>query len=434
MQRELVGELTAWQRAERRKPLLLRGARQVGKTWLLKDFAERAFPEHLYLNFEEDPPLSGLFEDRLSSELLLRNLSLYTGRTIGPETLLIFDEIQVSAGALNSLKYFAEQAPQQPVAAAGSLLGIRLARTASFPVGKVHLLDLWPMTFLEFLDAVGESGLRELIADTDQLAPYPDPIHAKLVELLKLYYFVGGMPEAVACHADGGEPSDIRKIQHDVLRGYHSDFAKYAAPADIPKLSLVWESIPSHLARENKKFTFSAIRKSARAREYENAIAWLHDAGFIHKAFRVTTAKLPLKAYARTDMFKVYAHDVGLLCAMTGLPASVLVERNRLFEEFRGALVENYVAQQLVALGARALYYWTSKGGRAELDFIEERGGHIHPLEVKAGVNPRSKSLRAFDDQFAPPRLSRANLLNLRRDGRICNYPLYAVSLFPDVS
>ena len=436
MDRDLYPHLLAWKRSPRRKPLLLKGARQVGKTWILKAFAQREYQDSIYLNFEEDPRIGGLFEDRLSPEALLRNIGLYLGTRIepGPRTLLIFDEVQACAGALNSLKYFFEHAPQVPVAAAGSLLGIRLGRTQSFPVGKVDMLDLRPLSFLEFLDAHGESGLRELIASKRDFTPFPEPLHARLNDLLKLYYFVGGMPEAVDCHAQERDLAAVRKIQRDILNGYQLDFAKHASPSDIPKLSLVWESIPVHLARENKKFMFSAIRRSARGREYENAIAWLSDAGLIRKAFRVSTARLPLRAYARPNIFKVYALDVGLLCAMTRLPPSVLIEGDRLFREFRGALVENYVAQQLVQGGAAALHYWASDGGRAELDFLHEQAGAVLPLEVKAGLNPRSKSLRSYDQQFGPPSLSRTNLLNLRRDGRILNYPLYAISRFPDSS
>jgi len=435
VRRDAYHELLDWQGSPRRKPLLLRGARQVGKTWLLKAFGAREYAQTVYLNFEEDPGLGGLFAGSLSPKDVLRNLGLYLGRRLapGPGTLFVFDEVQACARALSSLKYFQEQAPEAHVAAAGSLLGIRVARETSFPVGKVDLVDLHPLSFLEFLDAHGESGLRELIEEQRELLPFPEPLHEKLVDLLKRYYFAGGMPEAVACHADEGDTGAVRRIQDDILRGYHLDFAKYAAPHDIPKLSLVWESIPAHLARENKKFVWAAVRSGARAREYENAIAWLVDAGLVHKVFRVSTVRLPLRAVASQGAFKLYALDVGLLGALTRLPASALVEGNRLFTEFRGSLVESYVAQQLVQRGVHELYYWASPGGRAELDFVVAHDGDVWPLEVKAGVNPRSKSLRSFDERFSPPVLSRANLLNLRRDGRICNYPLYAVTRFPEL-
>lgn len=434
MERDAYCQLVDWKRSGRRKPLLLRGARQVGKTWLLKRFGEREYDDLVYLNFEENPALAGLFEGALSPSAILRNLGLYLGRTIAPgaKTLLVFDEVQVSARALTSLKYFREEAPDVHIAAAGSLLGIRIGRESSFPVGQVDFVELHPMTFFEFLDAHGQSGLRRMLEGLERMEPIAQALHDKLLGMLRRYYLVGGMPEAVACDAGGGDPDEVRRIQQAVLRGYHFDFAKYAAPRDIPKLSLVWESIPTHLAKDNKKFVYSTISAGARAREYENAIAWLVDAGLVHKVRRVETARVPLAAVAAPNAFKLYGLDVGLLCAMTRLPGSALVDGNRLFTEFRGALVESYVAQQLAATIQGGLHYWTSPGGgQAEVDFVVEHDGEVLPLEVKAGVNPRSKSLRSYDDRYSPPRLSRSSLLNLRRDGRIDNYPLYAVTRFP---
>lgn len=434
MKRDVYTGLLAWKAAPRRKPLVLTGARQVGKTWLLKEFAGREYVESHYLNFEADPRLDELFSDRLTPDAVIRNLSLYLGCEISEDALLILDEIQVSNNALNALKYFAEETPHRHVAAAGSLLGLRLSGSKSFPVGKVRLFDLHPMSFLEFLEAHGETGLRELIESVPELSPIPGPIHDKLVGLLKNYYFVGGMPEAVRTHAESGDLEAVRAVQHDIVRAYSLDFAKYAPPRESPKLSLVWESIPSHLARENKKFMFSTVRKGARAREYEDALTWLADAGLVHKVFCVSTPGLPLRGYARTNVFKIYALDVGLFCAMTRLPSSVLIDGARLFEEFHGALVENYVVQQLAHAGHEALYYWKSEKSQAEVDLVCERGGNLFPLEVKAGINPRSKSLRSFDERFAPPALSRTNLLNMKADGRTRNYPLYAVSRFPTLS
>jgi predicted AAA+ superfamily ATPase len=436
VERDAYQTLLDWKCSPRRKPLLLRGARQVGKTWLLKRFGEREYSEIVYLNFEEDPRLAGLFAGSLSPDEVIRNLGLYLGRrlTPGPDTLFIFDEVQACAPALTSLEYFLEEAPEAHVAAAGSLLDLRVGRATSFPVGKVELVDLQPMSFLEFLDAVGESGLREMIDARADLQPLPEPLHDKLIALLKTYYFMGGMPEAVMCHTGGGSTDAVRKIQNDILRCYHFDFVKYAAPHDIPRLSLVWASIPLHLARENKKFVYAAVQPGARAREYENAIAWLVDAGLVHKALRVSTVRRPLQAVASTSVFKLYALDVGLLCAMAHLSASTLVDGDRLFSEFRGSLTESYVAQQLMAQGVPGLHYWASPGGRAELDFLVEREGDIYPLEVKAVINPRSKSLQSFDKRVSPPALCRTNLLNMRRDGRFDNYPLYAVSRFPALS
>lgn len=434
LERDCYERLLQWKASPRRKPLLLRGARQVGKTWLLRALGQRAYSSCLYLNFEEDPRLAGLWEGALDPATILGNLALYKGVEVVPgDTLVVLDEIQFCNAALNSLKYFAEEAPEIHVAAAGSLLGIRLSGDRSFPVGKVDLVDVHPLSFAEFLDAHGEPQLRALIQGRETAEPLPDPLHERLLEILRTYLFVGGLPEPVCVHSEGGSLQEVREVQRSILESYHLDFAKHASPSDIPKLSLIWESLPSQLARENRKFMFSAVRPGARAREYENAVNWLVDAGLVHKAFQVSTARIPLLAYARTNVFKVYALDVGLLCSMTRLPESALVEGARILEEFRGALTESYVAQQLVARDGGRLCYWSSSGGRAEVDFLLEEAGAVLPLEVKAGVNPRSKSLRSFQQQFSPPVLTRASTLNLRRDGDVLNVPLYAVWRFPEL-
>jgi len=345
--------------------------------------------------------------------------------------LLFFDEIQVSNRALNSLKYFAEQRNDIHVAAAGSLLGVKLSGPGSFPVGKVNFLHLYPMTFLEFLDALGESRYRRLLETIDAPTPLTKAFHSHLIDLLRRYYFVGGMPEAVEHFAKAGNGREAREIQEEIIKSYVLDFAKHAAATEIPKLTQIWDSIPKHLARENKKFVFSAVKKGARARAYENALTWLEDAGLIHKANAVETAKHPLKHYADTSSFKVYVLDVGLLGAIARSPVELLAQGERLFNEYEGAFVENYIAQQLVSHFHQPLYYWRSKGGKAELDFLCEFGGRICPLEVKAGLNPKSKSLKSYDLQFNSSSLARTNLLNLKKDGKIYNLPLYAVSLLP---
>lgn len=334
---------------------------------------------------------------------------------------------------MNALKYFQEEANEFHVAAAGSLLGVKLSVPKSFPVGKVNFLSLHPMTFLEFLDALGEGRYRALLENLRDWEPLPRPFHEELVQLLRKYYCVGGMPEAVGCYAGTKDIAEVRKIQKEIITSYALDFAKHTPASDIPKLSHVWESIPVQLARENKKFLFSAIRKSARAREYENALLWLEDAGLIIRAFMTATARLPLNGYADRSAFKVYALDVGLLCAMAGLTADLLARGDRLFTEFKGALVENYVAQELRAASNTDLFYWKSASGAAEVDFLSQMGNSIYPLEVKAGINPKSKSLKSFDTHFGPPLLIRATLLNLRRDAKIVNIPLYAVSRIPQL-
>ncbi len=306
-----------------------------------------------------------------------------------------------------------------------------MSEPGSFPVGKVNFLNLFPLTFMEFLDAMGESRYRRLLEEIDTLTPLTETFHLHLIDLLRKYYFTGGMPEAVQHYSETKNGREIREIQKEIIKSYVLDFAKHAPASDIPKLSLIWNSIPKHLARENKKFVFSAVKKGARARGFENALIWLEDAGLIHKSLACETTKHPLGHYADPACFKVYALDVGLLGAMSEVPVELLVRGERLFNEYEGAFVENYVAQQLIVHFDNPLFYWRSKGGKAELDFICKFEGNICPLEVKAGINPRSKSLKSYDLQFAPPKLARTTLLNFKKDGKIHNLPLYAISLLP---
>ncbi len=432
MKRDIYKELLAWKLSSRRKPLLLQGARQTGKTFILKEFGRHEYENVLYCNFEENPGLGEFFRRDLDPERILSELSLYMNLEIRSGVdLVIFDEIQVSNQALNSLKYFAEKKNDVHVAAAGSLLGVKLSRPGSFPVGKVNFLHLYPMTFFEFLDAMGESRYRKLLESIDRPEPLPEAFHSHLIDLLLRYYFVGGMPECVRYFAETANAPETRRIQEEIIRSYILDFARHALPSDIPKLTQLWDSIPGHLARENKKFVFSAVRKGARARSYEHALTWLEDTGLIHRAHMVETPRIPLTHYADNNSFKVYGLDVGLLGAMARVPVNLVAQGERLFNEYEGAFVENYVAQQLVSHLHRKLYYWRSKGGKAELDFLCEFGDRVLPLEVKAGINPKSKSLRSYDVQFQPPRLMRTSLLNLKADGKIVNLPLYAISLLP---
>ena len=430
MERALYADLVRWKSSPRRKPLLLRGARQTGKTFLLREFGEKEYDRVLYCNFEEDPGLESFFRRDLDPHRIVTGLSIYTGVELRPEQdLIIFDEVQASNLALNSLKYFQERANEFHIVAAGSLLGIRLSRPGSFPVGKVSFLDLHPMTFLEFLDALGKRQYVKLLKEQAEAESLPDAIHVDLVDLLRKYYFVGGMPEPVQHFVETGDLRATREIHREILDSYVLDFAKHAPSSDIPKLGLIWDSIPRHLAKENKKFMFSVAKKGARAREYENALRWLHDAGLIHLCHVVSTSRPPLSHYTDRSCFKVYALDVGLLGAMARTPLELMVHGDRLFTEYRGALAENYVAQQLIAANNPDLFYWRSSGGKAEIDFLGEVGGSVVPIEVKAGLSRKSKSLRSYDQQFEPEELVRTNLLNLKRDGKICNIPLYAISL-----
>jgi len=434
MKRDIYKKMLEWKSSKRRKPLLLRGARQVGKTYTLKEFGDKEYENVAYFNFEENPALDDFFQKKLDPRAIIADLSLYIDHEIKPGSdLIIFDEIQEANYALNSLKYFAEKADEYHIATAGSLIGIKLSRPRSFPVGKVNFLNMYPLTFLEYLDAVGKSGLRQLIETKEDFISFPQAFHNELIEWLRKYFFSGGMPEPVKHFAETGNLTEVREIQKEIINSYLLDFSKHAITSDIPKLGLIWNSIPAHLAQENKKFIFSAIRKSMRAREYESALQWLEDAGMIYKSYQVTTAKYPLKAYMNRSSFKVFVLDVGILGAMANLSPKAVIDYSSLFSEYKGAFVENYVAQQLRSEKQIDLYYWTSKGKKAEIDFLCEFESRIYPLEAKAGINPKSKSLNSFDLQFNPTVLSRTTLLNMRHDGKIHNYPLYAITMFPEL-
>ncbi len=419
--------LLKWKASPVRKPLLLRGARQVGKTWLLKTFARSEYETLHYFNFEEDAALSGLFDGRLSPSDLVRRLELYSNKAIRPETsLIVFDEVQQCNRALNSLKYFAEEAPQFHVAAAGSLLGIHLADSASFPVGKVHFLDVGPLSFMEFLRASGEGRYADLLDEHPLDEELPLPFHLHLIDQLRTYYYTGGMPEVVVAHAAGASPSEIRALQQSILDGYELDFVKHSGRLDAAKISLIWKSIPRHLARENHKFIFSTVRPGARARTYEDALQWLDAAGLVLRCSCAHHPISPLTAQREPSIFKIYVADTGLLSAMVGIEPSMMVQGNELFTSFSGALVENYVAQHLAQLQQNPLTYWKRENNMAEIDFLIERNGVI-PIEVKAGTNPKSKSLRSYRDSYAPSTSYRLSLLNFRKENGLFNLPLYAI-------
>jgi predicted AAA+ superfamily ATPase len=432
MKRDLYHKLLEWKQSRWRKPLVIRGARQTGKTFILKEFAGKEYDNFVYLNFEDDPELDAVFAPRFNKENLVKYLSAYGGVKVQPgKTLLIFDEVQASGNGLQALKFFKENANQYHICAAGSLLGIKLKGGGkSFPVGQVNLLDLYPLTFMEFLDAAGKPELRQLIETNKDFTPFPEPFHTQLTELLKQYYFTGGMPEAVFVYFDAGHFDEARRVQEEIIQTYLLDFSKHAQPTDVIKISTIWRSIPSQLAKENKKFLFSAVRKSARAREYESAMQWLTDAGLVYKSLNISTPKLPLSSYAETNYFKVFLLDIGLLGAMSGVTPGMIIKGNDIFSHFHGAFVENYVAQQLIGKFKGELFYWTSPG-KAEVDFLFSDEGVIFPLEAKAGINLKSKSLKVYSEKYQPAITSRTSLNNLKADGITRNYPLYAVSLFP---
>lgn len=431
MKRDIYNLLETWKRSERRKPLILNGARQVGKTHSLKHFGETSFKKTAYLNFEKDEKLCQYFDGSLDPKQLIQIISIHTEIDIDPEnTLLIFDEIQNCPRALNSLKYFCEEASEYYVVAAGSLLGVKTAGDKGFPVGKVNFLNLQPLTFFEFLSALGHEKLRLFLEEYHTCDPLPNPIHEKLIEQLKLYFFIGGMPEVVAEYAKKENIHVVREVQHEILNAYEKDFSKHAPPHEIMKITTVWKQIHRQLAKENKKFVFAAIRKSARGRDYEEAIQWLSDAGLIHKSFLVKSPKFPLSAYADNTIFKIFLLDVGLLGAQSDLSAQTILEGDLLFTEFKGALTENYVAQELIATKHKESYYWTSEG-TAEVDFLLAEDHEIYPLEVKAGANQKKKSLLVYNQKYNPSKLIRSTTMNLKHDGEIYNYPLYLISKFP---
>lgn len=427
MKRDLYAKLLSWKASKTRKPLIVRGARQVGKTYLLKAFGKQEYATSLYLNFEEDPKLGEFFQDKLDPSTILNNICLYLNTSIDHEqTLLILDEIQESLAALNSLKYFQEKAPQYHIAAAGSLLGVKLGHTNGFPVGKINFLDLYPLTFFEYLNAIGKKNLCDFLLQVSSnkvLDVIPTPIHEELLSLLKKYMIVGGMPEAVQEFINTENFSAVRKIQQDILDAYTLDFAKHAPKELVMKISRVWDSIPAQLAKENKRFKWSAIEQSARAREYESTVEWLVDAGLIHRSFPVSTARFPLSAYAEKNIFKIFLLDIGLLAAMSRLSPQIILEGDALFIEFKGAFTENVAAQALIAQ-QHPLYYWTSEG-RAEIDFLIEHENNIYPLEVKSGFTTKKKSLSVYAEKFDPKLLLRSSLMNLKKDGNFFNIPLY---------
>jgi hypothetical protein len=431
MKRDIFKLLEEWKRSDRRKPLILNGARQVGKTYSLKHFGKTSYENMVYLNFEKDEKLCHYFEGTLDPKQLIKIIGIHSETEIIPQTtLLIFDEIQNCPKALNSLKYFCEEANDYHVVAAGSLLGVKTAGDKGFPVGKVNFLNLYPLTFFEFLSAVGQEMTRSFLEEYSTLDPLPSPMHEKLLDILKLYFFVGGMPEAVAEYVKSENLNVVRDIQLEILNAYEKDFAKHAPSHEIMKITTVWKQVHRQLAKENKKFIFAAIRKSARGRDYEEAIQWLSDAGLIHKSYLVETPKQPLSAYADNKLFKIFLVDVGLLGAQSNLSPKTIIDGNILFTEFKGALTENYVAQELIANKHMKPYYWTSEG-TAEIDFLIEEDHEIYPLEVKAGASQKKKSLLVYGQKYGPVKLLRATTMNLKHDGDIYNYPLYLISRIP---
>jgi len=426
--RRLIQEqLGVWKDNPKRKPLILRGARQVGKTHALRVFGRTCFESVAYFDFEREPELSEFFSGTLDPRKLIRNLQILAGVKIEPgKTLIVLDEIQACNAALKSLKYFFEEAPEYHVAAAGSLLGMTLSKPASFPAGKVDFLDVHPMRFTEFLEAHGEDGLVRLITQPESLEHVPHAFHDKLVDYLKRYMIVGGMPEVVHQYVETEDLTVVRGLQDHLLDAFVLDMAKHADPTELPKLRQIWDTIPAQLARENKKFTYSLIKKSARARDFSRSLTWLEFTGQLIRATRITKPGWPPAGYAEASHFKMYYMDVGLLSAMAKLEPSIVLAGDALFREFHGAIAESLAAQMLCATGNRALYYWTGQG-TSEVDFVVTPCQKILPLEIKAGINTKAKSLHVYRGKYNPALAIRANQLNVHLDKGLLNLPLYAL-------
>ncbi len=426
MYRIAIEKLYKWKNSKRRKPLIIEGARQVGKTWLMKEFGKQAYADTVYINFDSNSRMADLFSADLDTDRLILGLELYAGRKINPDnTLLIFDEVQEIPRALASLKYFYENAPQYHIVCAGSLLGIALHQGTSFPVGKVDFLKLYPLSFSEFLMATGNERFAELLKNQDyeMIASFKQTY----IDALKHYYFVGGMPEAVQSFAESKDFNEVRAIQKRILAAYEQDFSKHAPNEIVPKIRMLWNSIPSQLARENKKFIYGLVREGGRAREYETAIMWLSDCGLVHKVSRVNAAGIPLKAYEDLKAFKLFIVDVGLLGCMTGLRQRTLLDGDDLFVEFKGALTEQYVCQQLKTIEDLGIYYYTNDRGSCEIDFVVDTGEQIVPIEVKAETNLRAKSLKTYRERFEPELSVRTSMADYKKEDWLLNLPLYAI-------
>ena len=426
MYRIAIEKLYKWKNSKRRKPLIIEGARQVGKTWLMKEFGKQAYADTVYINFDSNSRMADLFSADLDTDRLIMGLELYAGRKINPEnTLLIFDEVQEVPRALASLKYFYENAPQYHIVCAGSLLGIALHQGTSFPVGKVDFLKLYPLSFSEFLMATGNERFAELLKkqDYEMITSFKQTY----IDALKHYYFVGGMPEAVQSFAESKDFNEVRAIQKRILAAYEQDFSKHAPNEIVPKIRMLWNSIPSQLARENKKFIYGLVREGGRAREYETAIMWLSDCGLVHKVSRVNAAGIPLKAYEDLKAFKLFIVDVGLLGCMTGLRQRTLLDGDDLFVEFKGALTEQYVCQQLKTIEDLGIYYYTNDRGSCEIDFVVDTGEQIVPIEVKAETNLRAKSLKTYRERFEPELSVRTSMADYKKEDWLLNLPLYAI-------
>ncbi|MFZ7175415.1 ATP-binding protein [[Pasteurella] aerogenes] len=429
MQRKILQSLQNWKQNPNRKPLIIQGARQVGKTWAMKHFGEQSFEQVAYINFDNNPRMKTLFSGDYDINRLILGLKIESGVDIqAHNTLIIFDEVQEVPQALSSLKYFYENAPEFYIVSAGSLLGVSLHHQVSFPVGKVDFLPLYPMDFHEFLLAVGKQDLMKLLNLKDW--PLISAMKSRYIELLRQYYFVGGMPEAVKVFIEAQNFDAVRQVQKNLLMAYEQDFSKHIRDGQtVQKVRSIWASIPEQLAKENKKFIYSHLQKGTRSKDYEIALQWLKDSGLVHSVPRIKKPHLPLSAY-QDNAFKLYGLDIGLLSAQSHLDASVLLDGSRIFSEFKGALTEQYVLQQLIANQDNPVFYWATEKGTAEVDFVVQQKQAVIPIEVKAEENLKAKSLKVYVEQFQPECAFRFSMADYREQDWLVNVPLYACLTF----
>lgn len=428
MERTLFTKLEQWKNKKKRKPLIIQGARQVGKTWIMKEFGARFFKETIYINFDNNEIMKKVFETDFDISRIISAIKIEYGKSFDvEETLIIFDEIQEAPKALASLKYFYENAPQYAIVAAGSLLGVALHQGTSFPVGKVDFMQLYPLDFYEFVCAMGEIQLAQLLVSNDY--EMINAYSSRYIELLKKYYYIGGMPEVVQTYVDTDDFYEVRDVQKNLLKYYEEDFSKHAPKEVVPRIMMVWNSIPSQLAKENRKFIYGSMREGARAKDFELAIQWLEDAGLIIRSYRITKPDIPLIAYMEMNSFKMFMSDVGLLGAKANIHAKVLLDGCRIFEELKGALTEQFVAQQLKA-SDRELYYYSTENSTGEIDFVIQQEMKCIPIEVKAEENLRAKSLHAFVGKYEPEIAVRSSMSNYREQDWMVNVPLYVLAQY----
>lgn len=425
MKRNAIKELYEWKENNGRKPLVILGARQVGKTWLMKEFGKEAYKKCAYVNFEDNDDLRGLFEHDFDIQRIIANLQWATDVTIDEDTLIILDEIQEAPRGITALKYFQEKAPQYHVIAADSLLGIAMHKNDSFPVGKVDFMHLYPLSFYEFLNAIGEKKMVDLLQAKDWTML--TMVRAKFEERLRQYYFVGGMPAAVLAFVNDGDLNKVRTIQKSIIEAYERDFSKHAPAIEVPRIRMVWHSIPSQLSKENRKFIYGMIKEGARAKDFELAIEWLKDAGLIYKINRCKKAQLPLAAYEDFSAFKMFLSDIGLMGAMSNIPVQSLLNGNMLFSDFKGALTEQFVLQQMKTNQSLSIYYWSADNSRGEIDFLVQQEEKVIPIEVKAEENLQAKSLRMFVERNPGLKGCRFSMSPYREQDWLVNYPLYSV-------